>query len=941
MITLEEAKVKAQSFLSNRSLTRSVAEKLTLAQGDNGYYAFNIGKDNGFVIVSGSERTNEIIGYSNHGTFDLNSMPVGMRHWMKSYSHTIVNLPSNARRVAHKQRKAVPTLIQTYWDQSGVYARYCPTVKNPDDPNSPEYSTLTGCVATAMAQIINYYQWPKSLPALPEYTTSSLGIFRPALPSESIDYSILRPRYFWDDDDESVDELNKLLIYCGQSCQMDYRPDGSGAGFTVETMSKFWGYTKKARSVNRSSYSTIEAWEDDIYNEIAAGHPVPYAGINYLDGHQFICDGYDGHGFFHLNFGWQGSDGYFDLSLCNVYYADSDKYISDNGYVTEQRAILGLIPVETDETGVEIEYENSPSVNGEIRVNSIEPIGIGHIPYFCMVKINVTGLSDVEQCQFYAISDDGFASKMTVYLKKGETRDVYVHVRCVNEGSNRVVIANDIEGTQILAESSFKGIILNEQNHLSSQIEFPDMENGVISKNYIKARVTILNKGDKRFDDDYRVLLLINHPEDKVNMEYRAYNTIVSLDPNEQTTIEAVFDNIKNAQYLVTTFYWSSGGLMPDSESNQWVLVNGSSDMSDDTTPVSIKVAKGMTTYTSEYNLDFSGFGDDVKAYVATGYDYDKNTIWLTRVKDVPAGTPILVQAPASETPYDVPVKASSGCYYKNMLVGNLSGGDITLSATTGDMTNYYLSNGMFLTATGSNTIGNGKAYLQIPTSAPAATVGSSQPVTLNDYGFASFCGSQDLDFTDVEGLKAFAVTGYDDANGTIWLTRVKRVSARTPLLLKGGSGASYSVPSVAVGSYYANMMKGNLSGSTITIYTTDGDMTNYYLKGNQLLKATDGGNTIGNGKAYMQIPSKHVTRSMEDVVDNLIYGISEDEPEVISIPVVNARGLNGDGTTGIHSIENGRLNIENDVYYNLQGQRVENPTKGLYIKNGRKIVIK
>lgn len=287
MITLEEA--KAQSFLSNKSLTRNVAEELTLAQGDIGYYAFNIGKDNGFVIVSGSERTNEIIGYSHHGTFDLNSMPVGMRHWMKSYSHTITNLPSSARRVSHKQREAVPALIQTCWDQTGVYAKYCPTVKNPDDPNSPEYSTLTGCVATAMAQIINYYQWPKSLPALPEYTTSSLGIFRPALPSESIDYSILRPRYFWDEDDESVDELNKLLIYCGQSCQMDYRPDGSGAGFTVETMSKYWGYTKKARPVNRSSYSTVDAWEDDIYNEIAAGHPVPYAGMNYLDGHQFIC----------------------------------------------------------------------------------------------------------------------------------------------------------------------------------------------------------------------------------------------------------------------------------------------------------------------------------------------------------------------------------------------------------------------------------------------------------------------------------------------------------------------------------------------------------------------------------------------------------------------------------------------------------------------------
>jgi len=357
-------------------------------------------------------------------------------------------------------------------------------------------------------------------------------------------------------------------------------------------------------------------------------------------------------------------------------------------------------------------------------------------------------------------------------------------------------------------------------------------------------------------------------------------------------------------------------------------------------TTIPIKISdSGMSSYCGDKSLDFSS-SDEVKAYVATGYDYDKNVIWLTRVKDVPAGTPLMVKGTAKET-YNIPEKTSSGSYYKNMLVGNLSGGTITLSPTSGDMTNYYLSNGKFLTATGSNTIGNGKAYLQIPTTPPAATVGSSQSVKLNDYGFASFCGSQDLDFTDVEGLKAFAVTGYDDANGTIWLTRVKRVSAQTPLLLKGDSKGSHSVPSVAVGSYYANMMKGNLSGSTITIYATDGDMTNYYLKGNQLLKATDGGNTIGNGKAYMQIPSKHVTRSLENIVNNLIYGISGDEPEVISIPVVNARGVNGDGTTGIHSIENGKMKIENDVYYNLQGQRVENPTKGIYIKNGKKVVMK
>jgi hypothetical protein len=140
-------------------------------------------------------------------------------------------------------------------------------------------------------------------------------------------------------------------------------------------------------------------------------------------------------------------------------------------------------------------------------------------------------------------------------------------------------------------------------------------------------------------------------------------------------------------------------------------------------------------------------------------------------------------------------------------------------------------------------------------------------------------------------------------------------------------------------------MLKGNSSDATIEIEPVVWEwapggyeyMTNYYLKKNQLLKVSGTANIVP-GKAYMQIPSKHVTRSMEDTIaDLLIYGISNDEPEMISIPV--ARGLDGDGTTNIRE----KLAPEqtNDVYYNLQGQRVENPTKGLYIRNGKKVVIK
>ncbi len=575
------AKQKAKNFLSKKSAdpkskatfrSQNMEQELSLAKIDSGYCAFNIGNKEGFIIVSRDDRTNDIIGYSNKGCFDWSSMPYSMRQWIKSYSRAIANLPSGTARVEHKQREAIPEMLKTHWDQTGVYARQCPKVKNPDDPNSSEYDTPAGCVATAMAQIINYYRWPESLPALPEYTTSTLKIVRPALPATTINYDILRPVYHWEDNDESVDEMNKLLVYCGQSCEMDYTPMGSSSWIDIEKMYKYWGYTKKARSVNRSSYSTVEAWEDEIYQELAAGHPVLYAGVNNQEAHQFICDGYDGNGFFHLNFGWQGSDGFFDLSLCNNWRPDQSEYISDDGFVTGQNAILGLVPTTEDETDVQIEYDNREAVNGKIKVNSIESIGIARAHFYTLFKLNVTGLSDIEQTSFY-IKSEGGTNMMTVYLKKDETRDVFVHARCTDPGLRHIVIAEDEDGSRVLAETDVNVIESKEEHKLTTKTEFPDMTNGIISCDYIKAILTITNEMDTPYDENYRLILLLLHEAEDVASEYRSFDTVLHLGPNETTKIEIVFNHIKSGVYVTNPFYWSINEIQNPNE-NRWITVS-------------------------------------------------------------------------------------------------------------------------------------------------------------------------------------------------------------------------------------------------------------------------------------------------------------------------------------------------------------------------------
>ena len=189
--------------------------------------------------------------------------------------------------------------------------------------------------------------------------------------------------------------------------------------------------------------------------------------------------------------------------------------------------------------------------------------------------------------------------------------------------------------------------------------------------------------------------------------------------------------------------------------------------------------------------------------------------------------------------------------------------------------------------------------------------------ITIKDTGKTTWCSEYDLDFTNVAGVKAYTATGYNNITKTIWLTRVMEVPAGTGILVKGDAG-TYKIPHAEVQSAYANWFVGNL-GETISISATDGDKTNYYLSGKDgTFVSVNGSANIGKNKAYLQLPTSVFggTRSI---------GISYDDE---------------DGTTAIKNLTP-VLSEGEGAWYTLQGQRVAKPGKGLYIKNGKKVVIK
>ncbi len=354
----------------------------------------------------------------------------------------------------------------------------------------------------------------------------------------------------------------------------------------------------------------------------------------------------------------------------------------------------------------------------------------------------------------------------------------------------------------------------------------------------------------------------------------------------------------------------------------------------------SVTIGKsGKASYCGDKSLDFS-FSDEIKAYIATGFDKDEGTIWLTRVKDVPAGVPVLIKGGANKT-YDVPVTDSQNSYYTNMFVGNTTGEKMVIQERDGDMVNYYLSgDGTFKSVNKTANIGTNKCYLQLPGTFEAAVTGATETVTVGSIGKASFAAPVDLDFTNVSGLKAFTATGYDKSTKTIWLTRVMKVQKGEGVLLKGDPN-SYEIPSAAVQSRYENMFVGNTSGDEIQVQETseDGSQTNFYLKGDGSFVSVKGYVNIKNNKCYLALPTSMVSvaASTRSSADSFIF----EEPEIIKLPI-SFRSLDndGDGTTSIKDLTPALSKGEGE-WYTLQGQRVAKPGKGVYIKNGKKVVIK
>ena len=334
-VSPDDAMAKALSFISKARKVKATngasAQSLSLAYtskaGDETYYyVFNNAQD-GYIIIGGDEAAQDVLGYSNSGTFNYDKLPENMKWFLACYDKQISSVikqvkegkisaadVAKAKRAPRKAPKTnIDYLLQTTWDQGGPFNCMHPFNIDNDFFTDDGYAVATGCVATAGAQIMKFHEWPTT--GVGSHT--DIYSFAGYTPFANFGETI----YLWDkmndeydicsyNGDEADIAVGTLMYHVGVAVDMKFgqlMSGGSGADTRklATALETYFKYSKGITYHERTYYSD-EQWEDMVYGELAAGRPVLYGGQQESgSAHAFVCDGYKD-GLYHINWGWSG-----------------------------------------------------------------------------------------------------------------------------------------------------------------------------------------------------------------------------------------------------------------------------------------------------------------------------------------------------------------------------------------------------------------------------------------------------------------------------------------------------------------------------------------------------------------------------------------------------------------------------------------------------------
>lgn len=359
-VSAEQARRVAERYLGQVELTVRAMEEMYLVTPAAG---------EGFVLVAADDCVRPVLAYSTRGHFETEGMPAHVAAWLDGYRREIASLRA-AGAVASKEVAAlwlgkhpatkseadtIGPLMTTQWDQAPYYNKHCPY----DYTNS--MNTYTGCVATAMAQVMKYWNHPATGWGSHSYTAGGYGTLSVDFGATTYQWDSMPDNLGWWSDSVQVAAVATLMYHAGVAVEMNYGTDGSGAQVisygsptypcSENALRSYFKYSPMLRGVSKAEYSDSE-WKAILVNELANGRPILYAGFDATSGHAFVFDGYDGQGMFHVNWGWGGyQDGYYTVDSLSPGVGG----IGGNATYTfnvNNQAVIGVEPVTTTADGV-------------------------------------------------------------------------------------------------------------------------------------------------------------------------------------------------------------------------------------------------------------------------------------------------------------------------------------------------------------------------------------------------------------------------------------------------------------------------------------------------------------------------------------------------------------------------------------------------------------
>lgn len=349
--------------MAKAPVRKKQVKKITTATTFEPYlYIFNATDEDGFIIVSGNDCATPILGYSLEGCIDPCNLPIQLQELLSAYLEEIKYAEDNSLSVTESVQclwndysstsniKKVATartpLISTKWNQSPYYNNKCPV-----DASLSRLGghPTTGCVATAMAQIMKYWAYPTKGSGNKSYKSEKYGTLSANFSITTYDWANMPLTLSSSSSSTQVNAIATLMYHCGVAVSMNYNRDGNGSSgaYVIDygsgrasaevALKNYFGYASTVVGKTWGSSVSVSTWKQMLKNELDNKRPVLYAGSSSMGGgHAFVCDGYDSKDLFHFNWGWGGSaDGYFSLTALTP--------VSSN-YSDGQQAVIGIQP---------------------------------------------------------------------------------------------------------------------------------------------------------------------------------------------------------------------------------------------------------------------------------------------------------------------------------------------------------------------------------------------------------------------------------------------------------------------------------------------------------------------------------------------------------------------------------------------------------------------